>query len=468
MDMNHHRLLERLVGPPLLITPDKAQQLLGVLANRMGLEGQLVRADTDDEPVRLETLAADALRGERPERRTFALVDGIAIIPVEGVLVNKLGTLDPWCGMTGYDGLQVKIDHAAADPEVRGTLLDIDSPGGEVAGCFDLADRIFAARQAKPIWAVCTEDAYSAAYALASQCDRILVPRTGGVGSVGVVCLHADFSRALDEAGITVTLIHAGAHKVDGNPYEPLPDDVRDEIRGECESIRDLFGNTVARGREQLTIETVLATEARCYMAAEALDIGFADAVASPDAAFEAFTEFLAGNGSGTGATGAATREQRSDTMSLKDRAALKAADKETKQKTATEEAAEAEAEEDPATEPDDAPDDQSEPEAGEDKEKEDGKAAAAPSDRERIAAILNADEAKGRAEMAKTLALETDLTVEAAVKVLATAPKGGSLDAAMAGVGNADLGADAPQGAKDQGWGASVDRVCGKEAARQ
>ncbi len=223
--IDYHRLLERLVGPPLLITPDKAQQLLGVLANRAGWTGQLIRADADEDggPVRLDALAADAMRGERPERKTFALVDGIAIIPVEGVLVNKLGTLDPWCGMTGYDGLAVKLADAVADPEVRGILFDVESPGGEVAGCFDLADAIFAARAAKPVWAVASEIAYSAAFALASQCDRVIVPRTGGVGSVGVVCLHADFSKMLDEVGVKVTLIHAGAHRSTATPTSRCP-----------------------------------------------------------------------------------------------------------------------------------------------------------------------------------------------------------------------------------------------------
>ena len=130
---------------------------------------------------------------------------------------------------------------------VRGIALEIDSFGGEVAGVFDLADAIRAARKAKPVWAFVTEQAFSAGDALASQADRIILPRTGAVGSIGVVVMHADLSGQLSDAGVAVTLIHSGAHKVDGNPYAPLPDPVRARIQGEIDSIRTLFAQILFR-----------------------------------------------------------------------------------------------------------------------------------------------------------------------------------------------------------------------------
>ena len=200
MPMNFPQLMTRLVGRPLLVTPDKARIALGILTERAGIEGVLIEPNADT--VTLESLAPSASIGpsHRSDRKLFRQIDGIAIIPVEGTLVNKLGTLNPWSGMTGYDGLTVKLSAALEDADVRGILFDIESPGGEVAGCFDLADRIFEGRETKPIWASLSEEAYSAAYALASQCDRIIVPRTGGAGSIGVVCMHGDWSGALDIA----------------------------------------------------------------------------------------------------------------------------------------------------------------------------------------------------------------------------------------------------------------------------
>ncbi|TCM72022.1 peptidase S49-like protein [Rhodovulum steppense] len=119
----------------------------------------------------------------------------------------------------------------------------------EMEKAFDLVDRIRAIRGSKPVWAFVAEHAFSAGYALASQADRILLPRTGALGGIGVVVLHADLSGQLDQDGVRVTLIHSGRHKVDGNPYQPLPEGVRDDIQREIDVLRFLFAETVAAGR---------------------------------------------------------------------------------------------------------------------------------------------------------------------------------------------------------------------------
>ena len=70
---------------------------------------------------------------------------------------------------------------------MRAILFDIDSPGGVADGAFDLTDEIFAARgQGKPIWAMANSLAASAAYAIASAADVVLLPRLAQVGSIGV------------------------------------------------------------------------------------------------------------------------------------------------------------------------------------------------------------------------------------------------------------------------------------------
>jgi ClpP class serine protease len=187
-------------------------------------------------------------------------------------------------------GSPPRLQAAVADPGVRGIALDIDSFGGEVAGAFDLADRIRAARAQKPVHAFVAEHALSAGYVLASQADRIILPRTGAVGSIGVVALHTDMSGALDQKGIAVTLIHAGAHKIDANPYQPLPQAVHDQMQRELEVVRFLFAETVAAGRgDRLTQTRHLATEAAVFRGADAIAAGLADEVADPVTAFHAF-----------------------------------------------------------------------------------------------------------------------------------------------------------------------------------
>lgn len=213
--------------------------------------------------------------------KAYPELHGVALLEVEGTLVNRLGSMTPWCGMTGYDGLRTQLLAALADTNVKAIALCIESPGGEVAGCFDLADLIAEARKVKPVWALVDGMACSAAYALAASCSRITASEVGLVGSIGVIVAHADFSGALEQAGIKVTLIHGGEHKADGNPYQPLPEAVRKDLQAEIDTVYGMFVDRVARYRS-IDANAVRATQARVYLAADAVRLGLADAIASP------------------------------------------------------------------------------------------------------------------------------------------------------------------------------------------
>ncbi|MDQ7010250.1 MAG: S49 family peptidase, partial [Mariprofundaceae bacterium] len=150
------------------------------------------------------------------------------------------------------------------------------------------------AREVKPVHAFVAEHALSAGYALASQANHITLPRTGAVGSIGVVTLHTEMSGMLEQKGVAVTLVHAGKHKTDANPYEPLPPDVRDRMQVELEGLRTLFAQTVAAGRgNRLDVHAALDTEAAVMRGNEAVAAGLADAVADPRSAFRAFAESI-------------------------------------------------------------------------------------------------------------------------------------------------------------------------------
>ncbi len=163
--------------------------------------------------------------GKRPAR-VYRVVNGIAVLPVTGTLVHRLGGMRPFSGMTGYDGIVACLQQAMADSQVRGILLDIDSPGGQAAGAFDCADMIYRLRQQKPVWALCNDTACSAAMLLASACSRRLVTQTSRIGSIGVMMSHVSYAGHLAQAGVDITLIYSGAHKVDGNQFEALPAEV--------------------------------------------------------------------------------------------------------------------------------------------------------------------------------------------------------------------------------------------------
>ncbi|HGO6081306.1 serine peptidase [Burkholderia aenigmatica] len=285
--MNFPHLATRLFNVPIAITPHKAEIVMAALADRLGIT-QLFRPD--GHVIALAGGGAQAFlsdmdaEDEPVDMRPYEVWEGIARIPIQGTLVHKLGTLHPWSGMTGYDGIRALLSLAMEDPEVRAIVLDIDSPGGEVAGCFDLTDSIYEARGQKPIWSILTESAYSAAYAIASATDKIIVPRTGGTGSVGVICMHVDFSKALSQAGIDVTLIHYGDRKADGNEYSPLSKDARARVQADVDTMGELFVETVARNRS-LTAARVRSTQAGTFLGAAGVEVGFADAVMAPDEA---------------------------------------------------------------------------------------------------------------------------------------------------------------------------------------
>jgi capsid assembly protease len=300
--MLHARIAARAFNTPLLVEPSKAMAFLSGLGPRgrrveTGDTFEAVDAPSSTIlPARASLLAgglADSYRqhGEAP----YPVVDGVAVIEIAGVLIHRGGWIGKSSGQTSYEGIAAQIEAAANDPAIRGLALEIDSFGGEVAGVFDLADRIRAIRGSKPVWAFVAEHAFSAGYALASQADRILLPRTGALGSIGVVVLHADMSGQLDKDGVRVTLVHSGQHKVDGNPYQPLPEAVRDDIQREIDVLRFLFAETVAAGRAgRLSHEAALATEAATYRGVDAVAAGLADEVTDLARGFAAFRQMLA------------------------------------------------------------------------------------------------------------------------------------------------------------------------------
>lgn len=300
--MLHARIAARAFNTPLLVEPSKAIAFLSGLGPRI-LGRRVELADGVEAPDGAATLPlrASILAGglaesyQRHGDAPYPIVDGIAVIEIAGVLIHRGGWIGQSSGQTSYEGIAAQIEAAASDPAVRGLALEIDSFGGEVAGVFDLADRIRAIRGAKPVWAFVAEHAFSAGYALASQADRILLPRTGALGSIGVVVLHADLSGQLDQDGVRVTLIHSGQHKVDGNPYQPLPEGVRDDIQREIDVLRFLFAETVAAGRAgRLSQDAALATEAATFRGADAVVAGLADEVTDLARGFAAFRQMLA------------------------------------------------------------------------------------------------------------------------------------------------------------------------------
>ncbi|MDK8187769.1 MULTISPECIES: S49 family peptidase [Sphingomonas] len=224
----------------------------------------------------------------------YDVIAGVAVIPVKGILIQRLGWLwyyGDMFGVSGYDRIRLQFMHALQNDAVDAIAFDIDSPGGEVAGCFDLADTIYNARGTKPIAAILGESAFSAAYAVASAVDpkRVWVPRTGGTGSVGVIYQHLSIADWLAKTGITPTLVTFGALKGEGSEVLELSEGAKKRLQVDVDTVGELFVDTVARNR-RLSARAVAKTEAGTFLGRLGVEIGFANAVAAPD---EAFRELL-------------------------------------------------------------------------------------------------------------------------------------------------------------------------------
>ncbi|WP_394540172.1 S49 family peptidase [Lysobacter enzymogenes] len=253
-------LAARVFNTPLLIQRAKLDVILSVLEPKF----------------ELQTLPPPQMAPPAVSAPRYVDQRGVAVIPIHGTLVQRTAGLDALSGLTSYQAIAQQFDAALADPAVRGIVLDIDSPGGEAAGVFDLADKIHAARQTKPVWAAANDAAFSAAYALASAASRIFVTRTAGVGSIGVIALHVDQSRRDANAGLSYTPILAGARKNDGSPYQPLTPEARAAIQIEVDRLYELFVLTVAEQRGS-AVDAIRATEAGLFFGQDALDAGLAD-----------------------------------------------------------------------------------------------------------------------------------------------------------------------------------------------
>lgn len=238
------------------------------------------------------------MSGDKPRARFYQVVNGIAVLPVSGTLVHKLGGMRPFSGMTGYDGITARLQQAISDPEVTGVLLDIDSPGGQAAGAFDCADMIYRLGQQKPIWALMNDVACSGAMLLASACSRRLVTQTARIGSVGVVMAHASYAGQLEQEGVEITLLYSGKHKTDLNPCQALPDDVRTDYQQKMDATRQMFADRVAQ-YTGLSAEAVMATEAAIYDGQAGIEVGLADEMVNAADAISVMAAALKNNSKG-------------------------------------------------------------------------------------------------------------------------------------------------------------------------
>lgn len=171
--------------------------------------------------------------------------DGIAVIHVDGALSFRSDLFTAWFGEDTYNSIEAAFDECLADESVKGIVFDINSPGGEVSGCADLADKIFNARGSKPYGIVARTGGMmcSAAYWLGSSCEKVYTASNGTLGSIGVLCAFTKIKESILETQVVVS---------DLSPNKaPAPDDPEGLrlIKEELNSLAEVFISAVARNR---------------------------------------------------------------------------------------------------------------------------------------------------------------------------------------------------------------------------
>lgn len=274
--MSHNR--KELVRKLWAILPERLPDILTLLKP----DGVVPAASAiKAEPVFVEATSPRAAMHTQPGQQSRSRV---AVLPLRGVISNHEGMMSEMFGGASVDRFAGWFRAAVKDPSISAIIIDCDSPGGTVQGVQELADEIFQARGTKPIIAQVNALCASAAYWIASQADEVVVTPSGEVGSIGVFAAHEDISKAVEDAGVKVTLVSAGKYKTEGNPFEPLSVEAQQALQDKVDYHYNEFVNAVARGRNT-TPDAVRGGfgQGRTVQSVDVVKTGMADSVASLD-----------------------------------------------------------------------------------------------------------------------------------------------------------------------------------------
>ena len=212
----------------------------------------------------------------RDMKNTYAVSTrgGIAVIPVTGPLFRHANLLTAICGATSYELLAQDFNKALNDPSISAILFDVDSPGGEVNGCSELADMIYNARGKKPIIAYASGSCCSGAYWIASACDKIMAVDTAILGSIGVVSI---FEKNDENKTIEIVSSQSPNKRPDVETEEG-----KAKIQEHIDALAEVFINKVAAYRDISPKEVITNFGGGdIFVGQNAVRVGLADGLTS-------------------------------------------------------------------------------------------------------------------------------------------------------------------------------------------
>jgi capsid assembly protease len=395
-------VIEALLAP-WAILPEMYGQMLAIY-------DRWVRGEKLTPELRADIEAAIGKPLKNEEARYMVTPEGVAVIPVQGVISKRMGMFADISGGVSTQMVAADFREALGREDVKAILFDVDSPGGAVDGTQELALEIFQARGQKPMATFADGLMASAATWIGTAADEVyLSAETARAGSIGVVMVHSDESGRYEKYGIKNTVLSAGKYKAVGNRYEPLSKEARKIFQEDLDYIYSLFVEAVA-GNRGATVERVLEdmAEGRMFSGSQAVKAGLVDGIGSRQEVING----LLGRVASTLTTGSATGRAQARTITTgvtAQKTGGKTVDRETlmAQHRDLYEAILAEGRALGVTE-------------GKAAGIEEGKGIGATAERERIQAVLG-QSMKGREELVSKLAFDGKTTAaEAALQVLA------------------------------------------------
>lgn len=291
-------IAERAFNTPLLLEEGKARAIANVLERRFGMHGGGM----------VNPAQVIQRRNELPQAMSF---ENIAVIDVTGTLVHRGSFADAESGLLSYTDLKTQLIESANNDMIKVIVLDVDSGGGEVDGNFEVARLVRRINDnVKPVIAIANGMAYSGAFSIGVAAGKFFMIETGGVGSVGVITQHIDYSKQNEMIGIKITNIIAGERKAEFSPDFPLSVEAKNMLQEKVNRTYEIFVNHVAEMRG-IQAKAIINTQAALIFGEDAIKIDFIDGII-------AFDDLIEGLVNADFPAGLVETKQRIDAMFLK------------------------------------------------------------------------------------------------------------------------------------------------------
>jgi len=258
------------------VTPNKLREIVHVASRLIDdPAAAMPHAMEDSDVLYLDRAAAGP---------PYQMAGSTAIIPVMGTISKRMGMLSEFSGGMSIERFTQAFRAALSDSSVTNIVLQIDSPGGSIYGVQEVAQEIYDARGQKNLFAIADDLAASAAYWIGSAVSELWVTPSGEVGSIGVVMMHVDYSKAMEAGGVKVTYVHAGDNKVEGNPYQALGEEALSFMQQRVGEYYDKFISAVSRGRNTTSANVNKNFgQGRVFGAEQAKSLGMVDRIGTID-----------------------------------------------------------------------------------------------------------------------------------------------------------------------------------------